>query len=139
MEVIIGQLIGRIFLIRLFITVFILGCFCSTDFLPFLFPINYELLRYGIPRNLVDLIKDIYSKFLSYVIINEGLSDSFQTSTGDLQGYKLSPELFNLFLTEVLFLVEPTCGAHIGGVLTDKLACSNNIDKMPERPEDLQV
>ena len=97
------------------------------------------LLHYGIPRNLVDLIKDMYSKFGSRVMTSEGLTDSFQTSAGVLQGCLLSPELFNLFLTAVLSLVETTCGAHIGGVQIDKLAYADDIDEMAETPEDLQA
>ena len=70
---------------------------------------------------------------------SEGFTDSLQTSAGVLQGYILSPEMFNLFLTSVLSLLETTCDTHIQGVLKYKLAYADNIEEMAETPVDLQV
>ena len=75
------------------------------------------LLHYGVPKNMVTLIKDMYLNFCSQVQTPEGLTEEFQTSAGVLQGYLLSSHLFNLFLNAALSLAKITEGASIGGKL----------------------
>ena len=96
------------------------------------------LLHFGIPSNLISLIKDMYKKFSSRVMTGEGLTESFKTSTGVLQGCLISPELFNLFLTAALSLTDNPPGALVGGVVIDKLAYADDIVLIAESLQDLQ-
>ena len=97
------------------------------------------LLHYGVPKNMVTLIKDMYLNFCSQVQTPEGLTEEFQTSAGVLQGYLLSPHLFNLFLNAALSLAKTTDGASIGGKLVDKLAYADDIVKINSHEHLLQT
>ena len=63
------------------------------------------LAHYGIPSDIIDIIRNIYEKASSMVQTSEGLTEEFSTSIGFLQGCLLSPTLFCLFLNSVLALV----------------------------------
>ena len=90
------------------------------------------------PINLIFLIKDVYNNFRSRVIAGEGLTESSETSTGVLQGFLLSSELFSLFLHAALSLTDNPSGALVGGVLIDKLAYVDDIDLIAESLQDLK-
>ena len=89
----------------------------------------HTLLHYGVPENIVILIRDMYSHFVSQVQTPEGLTEGFLTSADVLQGCLLSPHLFNLFLNAALSFAETADGAEIGGKLIDKLAFADDIEK----------
>ena len=60
------------------------------------------LQQYGVPRKLINIIRDLYSKAKSYIRVNNNLTDWFETTTGVRQGRLLSPDLYNVFLENVL-------------------------------------
>ena len=70
----------------------------------------------------------MYSNLRSLFKTCKDLADSFQKSGGVLQGWLLSPKVFNLFLKTVISFVETNCCAHMRGVLKDKLAYPDDID-----------
>jgi hypothetical protein len=97
------------------------------------------LLHYGVPKNMVTLIKDMYWNFCSQVQTPERLTEEFHTSTSVQQGCLLSPHLFNLFLNAALSLAKTTDGASIGGKLVDKLAYADDIVKINSHEHLLQI
>ena len=55
------------------------------------------LQQYGVPRKLINIIRDLYIKAKSGIRVNNNLTDWFET-IGVRQGCLLSPDLFNMFL-----------------------------------------
>ena len=60
------------------------------------------LQQYGVPRKLINIIRDLYSKAKSCIRVNNNLTDWFETTIGVRQGCLLSPDLFNVFLKNIL-------------------------------------
>ena len=60
-----------------------------------------KLLKVGIRGNVLEVIKDMYSKAKSCVKTSEGLSRYFSCNIGVRQGENLSPVLFALFLNDL--------------------------------------
>jgi hypothetical protein len=63
----------------------------------------FEILKlYGVPDKLIDAIKKLYDRSKAVVYINGQTSESFDVSTGVLQGDVLAPFLFILVMDYVL-------------------------------------
>ena len=60
------------------------------------------LQQYGVPRKLINIIRDLCSKTKSCIRVNNDLTDWFERTTGVRQGCLLSPDLFNVFLENIL-------------------------------------
>ena len=97
------------------------------------------LLHYGIPSNMVSLIRNMYERFKSQVQTVEGTTEEFQTSIGVLQGRILAPHMFNLFLYCVMSHVEATNGAMIEGIVIDKLVYAYDIVMLAGSVAELQT
>lgn len=55
------------------------------------------LLRYGVPRKLVDIIRSLHEGMNGLVRIRGDLSEPFSINNGLHQGCVIAPNLFNLF------------------------------------------
>ena len=97
------------------------------------------LLHYGIPSNMVSLIRNMYERFRSQVQTVEGTTEEFQTSIGVLQGCILAPHMFNLFLHCVMSHVEANNGAMIEGIVIDKLVYAYDIVMLAGSVAELQT
>ena len=60
------------------------------------------LQQFGVPRKLINIIRDLYSKAKSCIRVNNNLTDWFKRTIGVRQGCLLSPDLFNVFLENIL-------------------------------------
>ena len=60
------------------------------------------LQQYGIPRKLINIIMDLYSKAKSFITVNNNLTDWFETTISVRQGCLLSSDLFNVFVENIL-------------------------------------
>ena len=58
--------------------------------------------KYNISKNLIQVIKNLYSKATSAVLFNSSMGDWFRTTAGVRQGCLLSPTLFNIFLEKIM-------------------------------------
>ena len=72
----------------------------------------------GVPRKLINIIRDLYSKAKSCIRVKNNLTDWFETTIGVRQGCLLSPDLFNLFLENILVEAFEDCkklGTNVDG------------------------
>ena len=58
--------------------------------------------KYNISTDLIQVIKNLYSKATSAVFFNVSIGDWFRTTVGVQQGCLLSPTLFNIFLEKIM-------------------------------------
>ena len=86
--------------------------------------------KYNNSTNLIQVIKNLYSKATSAVLFNSSIGDWFRTTVGVRQGCLLSPTLFNIFLertlTDALEDIEGTVS--IGGRTITNLRLADDID-----------
>ena len=61
-----------------------------------------SLCAYGIPEQLVNTIKDMYSNSQAKVLSPDGETEPFQVTSGVLQGNTLAPYLFIIALDYTL-------------------------------------
>ena len=74
------------------------------------------------------VIRDLFSSNPANVLIDDFLSPEFEINRGVLQGSKLGPILFNLFLNDLLEELEQSgLGATIGTVRIPALAFAEDI------------
>ena len=58
--------------------------------------------KYNISTNLIQVIKNLYNKATSAVLINSSIGDWFRTTVGVRLVCLLSPTLFNIFLERIV-------------------------------------
>ena len=66
------------------------------------FKLFSALLRAGMPKNIVCLLADWYSKLFVAVRWNNSYSNLFKVGSGVRQGSSLSPALFNVFINKII-------------------------------------
>ncbi|CAM5148813.1 unnamed protein product [Eretmochelys imbricata] len=64
------------------------------------------LSKLGCPPKLIKIIHLFHEGMQGQVLFNGDLTDSFPVSNGVKQGCVLAPELFNLFFTQVLIMLQ---------------------------------
>ena len=60
------------------------------------------LHKFRINYNIIEMINALYKDSTSSVLLNNNQGNNFKTSIGVRQGCILSPELFNVFLEEIM-------------------------------------
>ena len=95
--------------------------------------------KHNINTNLIQVIKNLYNKVTSAVLLNSSIGDWFRTTVAVRQAYLLSPTLFNVFLerimTDALEDLEGTVG--IGGRTISNLRFADDIDGLAGEEEEL--
>ena len=94
--------------------------------------------KYNISTNLIQVIKNLYSKATSAFLFNGSIGDWFRTTVGVQQGCLLSPTLFNIFLerimTDALEDLEGTVS--IGGRTITNFRFADDIDGLAGEEEE---
>ena len=100
------------------------------------------LQQYGVSRKLINIIRDLYSKAKSYIRVNNNLTDWFETTIGIRQGCLLSPDLFNVFLENILAEAFEDCkklGINVDGYKLKDLRFADDIALIADSENDLQI
>ena len=71
------------------------------------------LSHYGVPRHLIDMVRELYTGTYCRVRTSEGVSDVFEVKSGVRQGCVLSPLLFNAYMDKI---VRDAIAAYEGGL-----------------------
>ena len=59
-------------------------------------------MKYNISTNLIRVINNLYDKAASAVLFNSSIGDWFRATTGVRQGCRLSPTVFDIFLSRIM-------------------------------------
>ena len=93
----------------------------------------------GITGKILRVIQDLFSSNRANVLIGGYLSRTFQINTGVLQGSKLGPVLFILFINSLLSSLEASkLGAKIGPIHISTLGFADDIVLVSDSPDKLQ-
>ena len=94
-----------------------------------------KLSRAGVRGKILRIIQNLFSKNLANVMVDGFLSPEFFINRGVLQGSKLGPILFNLFINDLLDeLNRSGQGATIGPVHIAALGFAEDIVLVSEKP-----
>ena len=95
--------------------------------------------KYNISTNLIQVIKNLYSKATSAALFNGNIGDWFRTTVGVRQGCLLSPTLFNIFLERIMTdaLEDHESTVSIGGRTTTNFLFADDIDDLAGEEEGL--
>lgn len=95
--------------------------------------------KYNINANLVRVIKQLYNKATSTVLLNGSRGDWFHTTVGVRQGCLLSPTLFNVFLERIIddALEDHEGTVSIGGRTITNLRFADDIDGLAGNEDEL--
>ena len=98
-----------------------------------------KLYNAGIRGRMLDVIQNLFSSNPANVLIHGFLSPEFTINRGVLQGSKLGPVLFNVFINDLLDeLGNSGLGAHLGPVHIPVLGFADDIVLISDDPRKLQ-
>ncbi|WP_419613222.1 RNA-directed DNA polymerase, partial [Thiolapillus sp.] len=95
--------------------------------------------KYNISTNLIQIIKNLYNKATSAVLLDSSIGDWFRTTVGVRQGCLLSPTLFNIFLERIMTdaLKDHEGTVSTGGRTITNLRFADDIDGLAGEEEEL--
>jgi hypothetical protein len=99
----------------------------------------YKLLKTGISQKFVNLLINTYSKQKSCVNLKENITNTFHPEKGLKQGCNLSPNLFNLFIDDIIKCFNDKCDP--AKLISQKINClqyADDIVLISESAEGLQ-
>ena len=97
--------------------------------------------HYGIPTKLCNLIANLYNRAVSVVICSGDVEEWFRTTVGSRQGCILLPDLFNIYIENIMSLaLDKTIGVGVlvGGHLFNNLQSADDIALLVGSADDLQ-
>ena len=99
-----------------------------------------KLRKAGIRGKILRVIQNLYSNNRAKVRIGNYESEYFSINSGVMQGSKLGPILFNIFINDLLVeLHNSKAGAKIGRCCISALGFADDVSLVADRPEKLQA
>ena len=100
----------------------------------------YKLLKLGIPKYLIHILKDIYSKISANVNIKNQVTEVFSCKIGTRQGCSLSPSLFNMYLNDLpeIFIKKANDSVNINGRTIGSLLYADDLVIISQSESGLQ-
>ena len=97
--------------------------------------------KYKISANLIRVIKHLYDKATSAVLINGSIGNWFRTTVGVRKGCLLSPTIFNIFLEKLMTdaLEDHKGTVSIGGRTITNFRFADDIGGFAEEEEQLET
>jgi len=98
-----------------------------------------KLYNMGVRGKMFRVISDLYSRNKAKVLINGSYSREFEINSGVLQGSKLGPILFNIFINDLLNKLNSSeHGALIGTFRISVLGFTDDVVFISDKPKDMQ-
>ena len=69
----------------------------------------YALMKQGVHGNILNVLKSMYSKLQTSIIVPNGITEYFKCDIGTRQGCMISPTLFVLFLNHLYEMFQKDC------------------------------
>ena len=102
-------------------------------------PLFKKLSNLGIRGKMLRVISELYTGNVARVQIQDYLSPSFKINRGVMQGSKLGPVLFNVFINDLLEeLHNSSLGAKLAGLIISTLGFADDIVLIADKPDHLQ-
>ena len=96
--------------------------------------------KYNMSTNRIQVIKNLYNKATSAIVLNSSIGDWFRTTAGVRQGCLLSSILFNIFLERITTdaLEDHEGTVSVGGRTITNLRFADDIMDQQERKKNWQ-